>query len=128
MIRTTARRQNGVWLGLLKGVLLAVAVTLALVAVFALVISLVSVPDGAVRGVNQGIKLLAIILGVRAAVARGSEGGVTRGALVGLLYMAVGVLVYALLSAQKLSATAYLADLLLGVAAGGLTGMIRGKK
>ena len=100
MIRTTARRQNGV----------------------------ISVPDGAVRGVNQGIKLLAIILGVRAAVARGSEGGVTRGALVGLLYMAVGVLVYALLSAQKLSATAYLADLLLGVAAGGLTGMVRGRK
>ena len=127
MIRTTARRQGGVWLSLLKGVLLAVAVTLVLVAVFALVISLFSVPDGVVRGVNQGIKLLAIVLGVRAAVSRGGEGGILRGALVGLAYMAVGVLVYALLTAQKLSAVAYLADLLLGVAAGGLTGMARGK-
>ena len=45
-------------------------------------------------------------------------------AAVGLLYMALGVALYALLSGQQASATAYLADLGMGVAAGGVVGMI----
>lgn len=124
---TMTRRMNSAWAGILKGILLAIAVTAVLVAIFALLISLFAIPDNAVRAVNQGIKLLAVILGVCAAVARGGENGVTRGALVGLVYMAAGVLVYALLTGQPLAAFGYLADLLLGVAAGGLTGMVRGR-
>ena len=42
--------------------------------------------------------------------------------------MGAGVLVYALLTGQPLAAFSYLADLLLGVAAGGLTGMLRSGK
>ena len=57
----------------------------------------------------------------------GTGGGVPRGALVGFLYMAAGVLVYALLTGQRLTAFSYLADLLLGLAAGGLTGMVRSR-
>lgn len=127
MNRTIARRLNSPWAAMIKGMLLAIAATAVLVAVFALVISLVDISDGAVRGVNQAIKLISIILGVLAAVRRGSTDGVLRGALVGLCYMAAGVLVYALLTAQRLTAFSYLADLLLGVAAGGLTGMLRGR-
>ena len=127
MNRTVSRSLNSPWAGIIKGVLLAIAATAVLVGVFALVISLIDISDGAVRGVNQGIKLLAIILGVLAAVRPGSDGGTLRGVLVGLIYMAAGVLVYALLTSQRLLASAYLADLLLGVAAGGLTGMLRGR-
>lgn len=127
MNRTISRRLDSPWASMIKGVLLAIAATAVLVAVFALVISLVDISDGAVRGVNQGIKLLAIVLGVLAAVSPGADGGTLRGALVGLIYMAAGVLVYALLTAQSLTAYTYLADLLLGVAAGGLTGMLRSR-
>ena len=128
MNRSVSRRLSGGWPAILKGVLLAVAATAVLVAAFALLISLFALSDGAVRGVNQGIKLIAVVLGVCAAVPRGSENGVARGALVGLLYMGAGVLVYALLTGQPLAAFNYLADLLLGVAAGGLTGMLRSGK
>ena len=38
-----------------------------------------------------------------------------------------GVLVYVLLTGQRLTAFSYLADLLLGLAAGGLTGMVRSR-
>lgn len=70
------------------------------------------------------MKVAAIFLGVRAIVPRGAENGVRRGALLGLLYMGVGVLAYALLSGQKLSVMGYVIDVLMGLAAGGLSGML----
>ena len=51
-----------------------------------------------------------------------------RGMLVGLIYMAVGVMLYAVLTAQHLSPYAYAADILMGVAAGGLIAMLRARK
>lgn len=128
MNKAVSRKLNGSWLPTARGVLLAIAVTGGLVAVFALLISLFSFSDGAVRAVNQLIKLLSIFVGARSAVRPGVQRGALRGASVGLLYMAAGVLVYALLTGQPVSAFSYLADLALGVAAGGLVGMLRAKR
>lgn len=47
-----------------------------------------------------------------------------RGACVGLLYMALGIVCYALMMGQSPQLAAYLADLGMGLAAGGLFGMI----
>ena len=102
------------------------AATAAAVIVFAIIIGLTDVSDGVIRIVNQIIKIGAIFLGVRAIVPRGSEDGVRKGALLGLIYMGVGVLIYALLSGQKLTLMGYTIDLLMGLAAGGLSGMILG--
>lgn len=121
------RRAGGMGWDILRGVLIAVAATAALVVIFALIISLFQVSDGVIRTVNQLIKLAAIAAGVCFAVRRGGDRALLRGAAVGLIYMAAGVLVYAVLTAQKLTASAYAADLLMGVAAGGLIGMIRGR-
>ena len=54
----------------------------------------------------------------------GGERSLIQGALLGLLYMALGVAAYALLSGQQAPMTAYLADLGMGVAGGGIVGMI----
>ena len=54
----------------------------------------------------------------------GESGGAMRGACVGLLYMALGIVCYALMMGQSPRLTAYLADLGMGLAAGGLFGMI----
>ena len=51
-----------------------------------------------------------------------------RGALLGLIYMGLGVCLYALLSGQQLPLTAYLADLAMGVAGGGIAGMLIGNR
>lgn len=128
MSTAVTRRRNATGLQVLRGVAIAIACTAILVAAFALVISIFNLSDGVIRAVNQGIKLLAILLGVRFAAPQGSENAILRGMLVGLIYMAAGVLVYALLTGQPLTAFAYLADLLLGIAAGGLMGMLRGKR
>ena len=123
----THRRRGtsaGIWMRILKGLGAAVAVTLAGVAVFALLMQWLRPSDGVVRIFNQVLKLAAITAGVLVAVGRGGEGGLLRGAAVGLLYMAVGVALYALLSGQQAPFSAYLADLGMGVAGGGIVGII----
>ena len=124
----TARRKKGMtaspWFRLLKGLGAAVLVTVAGVAIFALIMQWVKPTEGAVRIFNQVLKLASIAAGVFVAVGRGGDGGLIRGAGVGLLYMAVGVALYAVLSGQQAPVTAYLADLGMGVAGGGIVGMI----
>ena len=111
-------------LQLLKGLGMALVVSLAGVAVFALLMQWIRPSEGVVRIFNQVLKLVSIAAGVYVAVGRGREGGLLRGALIGLVYMALGVGVYALLSGQSAPWTAYLADLGMGVAGGGIVGMI----
>lgn len=120
------RGKSGVspWMRILKGLGMAVLTTLIGVAVFALVMQWVKPSDNAVRIFNQVLKLAAIAVGVWTSVGRGGEGGLLRGAGVGLLYMAVGVALYAILSGQQAPFTSYLADLGMGVAGGGIVGMI----
>lgn len=118
--RNTPGKQNS----FLRGVLVSVLATAIAVIIFAIIIGLTDVSDGIIRIVNQLIKIGAIFLGVRAIVPRGSDNGVRKGALLGLIYMGVGVLLYALLSGQKLTVMGYVIDLLMGVAAGGLSGML----
>lgn len=128
MVQARAKRQKrsgtGSWLRLFKGLGMAVLVTVAGVAIFALIMQWVRPTENAVRIFNQVLKLVSIAAGVWIAVGRGCEGGLLRGAAVGLLYMALGVALYALLSGQGAPTTAYLADLGMGVAAGGIVGMI----
>ena len=112
------------WMRILKGLGAALLVTVAGVAVFALLMQWLRPTEAVVRIVNQVLKLVSIGAGVYVAVGRGCEGGLLKGALVGLLYMATGVGMYALLSGQGASTSAYLADLGMGVAGGGIIGMI----
>ena len=118
------RRAAPAWLRILKGLGAALLVTVAGVAVFALLMQWLRPAEGMVRLVNQVLKLVSIGAGVYVAVGKGCEGGLLKGALVGLLYMAIGVGMYALLSGQSAPVSAYLADLGMGVAGGGIVGMI----
>ena len=121
-MRRLSAKPTAIW----RGLLLSIAATAAAVVLFAVVISFVDIQDGLIRVVNQVIKIGAIFLGVYMIVPRGDSAGIRRGALLGLLYMGVGVLVYALLSQQQMTWLGYLTDVLMGVAAGGLSGMLLG--
>ncbi len=127
MTKTVHKARGGaspVWLRILKGLGTALLVTVAGVAIFALLMQWLRPAENVVRIVNQVLKLVSIGAGVYVCVGRGCEGGLLKGALVGLLYMAIGVGVYALLSGQGAPVSAYLADLGMGVAGGGIVGMI----
>ena len=116
------KRTNGgtLW----RGLLWAVGVTAAAVIVFAQIIAWTDVSDGVIRVINQIIKTGAIFVGVRAATGRGEENAIRKGALLGLIYMGVGVALYAVLTRQQVSVWGYVLDALMGVAAGGLSGMV----
>lgn len=118
------RHSHPAWVRILKGLGMALLVTIAGVAVFALLMQWIRPSEGAVRVINQVLKLASVGAGVYIAVGRGCEGGLMKGVLVGVLYMAIGVGIYALLSRQGAPISAYLADLAMGAAGGGIIGMI----
>ena len=119
----THRNTKGVG-RLLRGLGVSILTTLVGVALFSLLMQWVKPSDGAIRVFNQVLKLLSIALGVWSAVGRGGEKGLMRGAVVGLGYMGLGVALYAILSGQQAAFSSYLADLAMGVAGGGIVGMI----
>ena len=108
----------------LRGVLVSASITVIAIAVFALILNWWDASDGAVTAINQVVKFVSILAGVTSALSSGSEGGVMRGICVGLLYMALGIVCVCLLMGQSPKLTAYLADLGMGVASGGLFAMI----
>lgn len=122
--RASSRGSTKVTRGLGKGLLIAVALTLVGIVIFALLMQAIKPTDTVVSAFNQVLKLASILLGVGVCVGRGGVHGATRGALLGLLYMALGVGLYALLSNQSLPWMAYVADIGMGIAAGGLSGMV----
>ena len=129
-MRRNARRakSGGALAAVLRGVLIAAAVTVLSVVLFALVLNWWYASYRAITAINQVVKFVAILAGVASALSGGAQGGALRGACVGLLYMALGVVCYCLLMGSRVEMTGYLADLGMGLAAGGLFGMILSRR
>ena len=123
--RRSGRRsdKSALW-AVVRGVLVAAAITIIGVTLFALILNWWNASDRAITAINQVVKFVSILAGVTTAMRAGESGGALRGACVGVLYMALGIACYALMMGQNPQWTAYLADLGMGVAAGGLFGMI----
>ena len=131
-MRRSARRGRGKSaLGaVFRGVLVGASLTVLGVAVFALILNWWDASDRAITAINQVVKFVSILAGVVSALGNDGQGGVMRGICVGLLYMALGIVCFCLLMGQSPQLSAYLADLGMGVASGGLFAMIltsRGK-
>ena len=125
-MRRSARRARGggALSAVLRGVLVAAAVTVLGVVLFALLLNWWDASDRAITAINQVVKFVSILAGVTSALRAGAKGSAMRGACVGVLYMALGIACYCLLMGQSPKLTGYLADLGMGLAAGGLFGMI----
>ena len=125
-MRRSARRarSGGALSAVLRGVLVAAAVTVLGVVLFALLLNWWDASDRAITAINQVVKFVSILAGVVSALNGQTQGGTARGVCVGFLYMALGILCYCLLMGENPSLTSYLADLGMGVASGGLFGMI----
>ena len=122
--RRSTRNRRTIWSRLLRGLLTAIGVTLLCVLLFALLMQWLKPSDNVIRIINQIIKLGSIFAGVYVTVGRSGENGLLLGAGVGLAYMLLGVLLSALLSGQQLPWTAYLSDIAMGIAGGGIAGAI----
>ena len=114
-------RLKALW-ALTRGLLAAVAATLAGMLLLAAAVIYLDVTDGALAALNQLLKLLSVVLGARLAVGVGGERGFVTGAAVGLLYMALGYVLYWQLGGALFSAAAMLLELLVGCLTGAAAG------
>lgn len=125
-MRRSMRRSGNIggFSGVIRGVLVAASMTVIGVAVFALILSWWNASDRAVTAINQVVKFVSILAGVSSALNQSVRSGAMRGACVGVIYMVLGAVCHGLLMGTGVQLTPYLADLGMGVAAGGLFGMI----
>ena len=110
--------------GLMKGLLSAVALTLVGMAAIAALAVYAQASDGAIRGLNQALKCLAILLGVLVAVGRGGEKGFFTGTALAMLYMALGYAMAVGLGGSAFAVTGMLGEILVGAALGGIFGAV----
>ena len=119
-----AKTRAQVLASLMKGLLAAVALTLALMAAVAAAAVLLRVSDGLLAALNQLMKLASILLGVRLAVGRGGERGFLTGMALAMLYMVLGYLGYVLLGGSAFSVPDMLGEILIGAAVGAAAGAV----
>lgn len=106
---------------ILRCILYALVVSVFLVLVFALIIKLTGMSANVVNYINQGIKvisvLIAIIIGLKERYM-----GAAKGALIGLIYTLLSFLIFKLLASQAFSLTIF--DILIGIVVGLISGII----
>lgn len=109
---------------LLRGMLAAIGLTIAGMAVLALVVVYGHIGDGALMVMNQALKLAAIFLGVWTAVGPGGRFGFALGAVIGLSYIALGYGVCALWDGLMISGGLLAVEFLTGALLGGISGAL----
>lgn len=99
-----------------------VIISLLFVLVFTLIIQLFSLPAEAVKPVNQVFKILSIAAGGLLFI-RGDK-GLLKGAIFGLAAVIITYFLYALISQSLSISWKFAVEALLGVVAGGISGVI----
>ncbi len=107
---------------IVKAAASAVIISLAFVLIFTLIIQLFSLPLDAVKPVNQVFKIISIAAGGLIFI-RG-EKGLIKGAIYGLAAVLVTYLLYGLISGSLAVSWKFAIEILLGVVAGGISGII----
>ena len=109
---------------ILRGLLIAAAVTLAGMLLTALAALFLRISDSLLVLLNQLLKVISILLGTFAAVGRGGRRGFITGCAVALIYMILGYALYVVLGGGIYSTPAMLGEMLMGSAVGAFAGAI----
>lgn len=106
----------------LKAVLFATLISLALVLIFAIVIRFANVENKVIMPVNIAIKILSLLIGVMLAF-KNPKNGLVKGAISGLVYMLFTFLIFSALNGFK-DVTFSWIDLITLPIAGAISGII----
>ena len=119
------RNRRSILKSLALGLFTAVLVTLIAMLLLAAALVYLRFSDRLLTVLNQLIKLASIVLGVCAAVPRGGERGLATGVLLSLLYTVLGYAFYLTLGGGSFAVGNMLGEMMLGAAAGAVTGAVR---
>ena len=107
----------------IRTTLIATILSLLFVLIFSLILNFVGMGSGVITGVNQGIKILAILLASFAGI-KNPKNGILKGALSGLLFTLFSILIFSIIS-KKLNINALnLIDVAFGIVAGAISGIL----
>ena len=93
----TSKSANGMFLCVLKGVLVGLCVAMVGILLFAFILRFTNVSDKIIAPVNQVIKGVSIFFGVFVSLKKHREMGLLNGFLIGFLFTIVAFLVFSLL-------------------------------
>ena len=119
------RNRKSIAASLLIGFLFAVFVTLVAMLIIAAALVYLRFSDRTLTALNQLLKLIAVVLGVCAAVPRGGDRGLVTGVVIALFYSAAGYGMYLALGGGSFAVGNMLGEMLLGSAVGAVTGAVR---
>lgn len=117
-------KKNNLFISILKGAIVSLAVSLVLILIFALVIRFFSVSDSLIFPINQVIKIISLFVGVMALTRGCKEKGLLKGAILGLVYFLLSFIVFSILQGDFSIGMSNIYDLLLTTLMGGIIGVI----
>ncbi len=109
---------------LFSGTLLAIASTLIMILLFALMIRYFNISDNAIFPVNQVIKVISLFFGIMVALKKCNKNGFLKGILLGILYYILSTIVFSILQSSFSFKFNNLFDLILTTLIGGIVGII----
>ena len=119
------RNRRSIAKSLLLGFLFSVFVTLTAMLIIAAALVYLRFSDHLLTVLNQLLKLVAVVLGVCVAVPRGGDRGLVTGVVIALFYSAAGYAMYLALGGGSFAVGNMLGEMLVGAAAGAVTGAVR---
>lgn len=118
------KNSNGLLGAVLKGVLCAVCVSLALVLVFAFLLKFTNIPESVIKPINQVIKGVSVFVGVFVGMKKLKELGLVSGLLIGLAYTIMAFLIFSILGGSFNFDLTFLTDIVFGGVIGSICGII----
>ena len=122
-IETKKEKVSFFWT-VVKSSLIALSFSLIAILVFAFVLRITTISDGAIKPINQVIKILSIMIGVFVGLKKCNDLGFVRGLVIGLVYTIIAFLSFSILNGEFLLSTSLVNDLLFGSIAGAICGII----
>ena len=107
-----------------SGTLLAIASTLIMILLFALIIRFFNISVGAIFPVNQVIKVVSLFLGIMIVLKKNNQKGFLKGLLLGLLYFVLSTIVFSILQGGFSFKLNNFFDMILTTLIGGIIGII----
>lgn len=123
-IKEGGEKGQKVWFNVLKGSLIALAISMAGILVFALLIKYVAIPTSVIKPVNQVIKGVSLLIGCFIALKKADKMGLVSGLLIGLSYTVLAFLVFSILDGNFEFSKTLVNDLLFGGIIGAICGII----
>ncbi len=120
----SAESEQHAFLGVLKGTFWAISVSLLCVLIFAFIIKFTTLSEGLISPINQGIKIVSILVGAFVMSKKIRSNGWLWGIILGMAYTALAFLTFSILDGHFEFNISVLNDLLFGSITGLISGII----